>query len=442
MRRNITALLLSFFVYLVPILHVHGGTLLGILLWVELVDGRGDREQLWLAVDVGLALALQVSWFVAFRWILRGSRLRWLLLAGMLPVTTVAVIWAYLVFIPAQFLIEADDAPETGDWPVACAVAGASTTGLPAGVTLALEHAGEVWIQFGDGGYGVLSMPDCSVHRRELFFPGVRGSVGFVAPGGTAYFRMDSDGDGQFEHWYLEAGHTAPLRLEAPEGLDNWTPVVDAAANAMAWLEPDRDNDGRLTGYSIAVRVLPNGPDSRVPLEMEHRSSPVLLDFDHTAGRFSVLRTYRAFHTIGRDGRDIESPIRPAVFQHVGTNFRLLAGGWIAWDGYRENARYRVAWSLPAGDGLYEIPKGRSVIAVSADPAGRYVAVSVSGNLSIGSVRDSVRVIRVSDGTEVWRRYLPRYSRSQVAFLGSGYLAMTRLADGTARVDVLEVPAD
>ncbi len=308
MRRNITALLLSFFVYLVPILHVHGGTLLGILLWVELVDGRGDREQLWLAVDVGLALALQVSWFVAFRWILRGSRLRWLLLAGMLPVTTVAVIWAYLVFIPAQFLIEADDAPETGDWPVACAVAGASTTGLPAGVTLALEHAGEVWIQFGDGGYGVLSMPDCSVHRRELFFPGVRGSVGFVAPGGTAYFRMDSDGDGQFEHWYLEAGHTAPLRLEAPEGLDNWTPVVDAAANAMAWLEPDRDNDGRLTGYSIAVRVLPNGPDSRVPLEMEHRSSPVLLDFDHTAGRFSVLRTYRAFTLSGATGATSKAP--------------------------------------------------------------------------------------------------------------------------------------
>ena len=101
-----------------------------------------------------------------------------------------------------------------------------------------------------------------------------------------------------------------------------------------------------------------------------------------------------------------------------------------------------MAWSLPQGDGLYEIPKGRSVTAVSVHPAGRYIAVSVTGTLSIGSVRDAVFVIRVADGAEVWRRYLNRYTRSQVAFLGTGHLAVTVIANGTARVDVLDVPAD
>ncbi len=441
MSRTLAAFLLSFLVYLVPILHVHGATLVGIYLWAALVEGRNGREPLWLAMDAGFAVAMQIAWFFALRWILTGSRLRWLLLAGLAPVTAVAVVWTYLLVIPALFLIETDEAPETGDWPVACSVAGAGTVGLPTGVTLALERAGEAWIRFGDGGYGVLSMPDCRVVRRELFFPGVRGSVGYIAPGGTVYYRMDSDGDGTFEHWYLKEGKTAPKRLEAPAGIDHWTPVVDAAADTMAWLETKRNDDRKLLGYVIAVRTLPDGPEFRVPLQMERRSSALLLDLDLAAGRFIVLGNYSAVHTIGLDGRAMNKPVQPAGFENIGTSFRLLSGGWVAWDGYRENARYRVGWSLPAGSGMFDIPKGRGITAVSVDSTGRHIAVSVSGNLSIGSIEDSVRVIRVADGKEVWRRYMPRYTRSQVAFLGSGYLAVTHIVAGQARVDVLEIPA-
>ena len=442
MTRNLLAFLLSFMVYLVPIMHAHGGTILGIYLWAALAEGRSGREPLWLAMDAVFAVALQVSWFVALRWILAGSRLRWLLLAGLAPVTAVAVVWTYLVVVPALFLIEADNAPETGDWPVACSVAGAATAGLPTGVTLALERAGEVWIRFGDGGYGVLSMPDCRVARRDLFFPGARGGVGHVAPGGAVFYRMDSDGDGQFEHWYLDANSTAPQRLEAPEGVDHWIPVLDAGARALAWLESDRSDKGIILGRKIAVRTLPDGQEIRVPLHMESTSSPLLLDFDLAAGRFTVLRNYRAFYGIGLDGWAVEAPIQPPGFDHVGANFRLLDGGWVAWDGYREDGRYRVAWSLPAGKGTHEIPKGRGITAISVDPAGRYIAVSVSGNLSIGSVKDSVRVIRVADAAEVWRRYLPRYTRSQVAFIGPRHLALTRMVGTDARVDVLAVPTD
>jgi hypothetical protein len=441
MSRTLIAFVLSCLVYLVPIVHGHGGTILGIYLWVMLVDGRGEFDPLWKALDIGLAVALHVSWFLALRWILLGSWVRWLLLVGLVPATAVTVVLSYLVLIPTLFLIESDDLPETGSWPVACSVSGAATAGLPTGVTLALERAGEAWIHSRDGGYGVLSGPDCRIVPRKLFFPGVYGSVGHVAPGGAVYYRMDSDGDGQFEHWYLDGDRTTPQRLDAPARIDPWMPVVDAGSGALAWLETQRADNRRVLGHVIVVRPLADGPQLRIPLHMEATSSPRLLDFDLAAGRFIVLRNYRAFYVVGLDGWAAEAPVEPAGFDHVGTNFRLLAGGWVAWDGYRENARYRIGWSLPSGAGVYEIAKGRGITAVSVNPAGHYIAVSVSGTLSIGSVRDSVRVVKVADGTEVWRRYMPRYTRSQVAFLGSGHLAVTQVQDSDVRIDVLEVPA-
>ncbi len=151
MSRSVKALLLSFLVYLLPILTAHGGSLLGIILWAELVDGGSGREALWLALDAGLGLALQLAAFIAFRWMLGGQRLRWLGLAVFVPVLFSAFNLAYQVEIPKRFLIEAETAVETGDWPVACSVADAAAAGLPAGVTLALERAGEVWIRTGSG---------------------------------------------------------------------------------------------------------------------------------------------------------------------------------------------------------------------------------------------------------------------------------------------------
>ncbi len=215
MSRTVKAFLLSFLVYLLPILHAHGGSLLGIILWAELVDG--GRETLWLALDAGLGLALQLAAFIALRWMLGGQRLRWLGLVVVIPALFWVFILLYLVEIPKRFLIEPETAVETGDLPVACSVADASASGLPAGVTLALERAGEVWIRTGqDARHAVLSMPGCRVLPRQLFFPGARGGIGFVAPGGAIFYRLDKQGDGVFDNMFLAPGASEALKLEPP----------------------------------------------------------------------------------------------------------------------------------------------------------------------------------------------------------------------------------
>jgi hypothetical protein len=440
-RRARNAFLLSFLVYLLPIVHAHGGNILVLALWAEFVGGYSDREPLWMAMDAGLALALQTAAFILFFWILAGRRRRWLLLAPSIPVGFWLLNIGYMVEIPKRFLIEADTRPETGDWPVACEITDASTAGLATGVTLALERSGEIWLRMNKGnGYGLLKGTDCSVTSRELFFPGARGGIGYVTGGGTMHYKIDLEGDGVFDHWYFGAGAPVAVKLTMPESIDYWSPAVDADGGALAWLDSRRDGDGRISAHLITVRDLSNGSERRISLRLAPYANPQLLDFSLTEGVFHILRDYRELLHVGMDGAVMGAPLTPEGFDGFGNNIRLLDGGWVVWDGYRDVGRYRVAWSLPAGKGLTEIPKGRSVSSLTVQPGGRYIAVSTSRSLSIGDVPDTVFVIRVRDGAEIFRRYLAPYTRSHLGFLGPDRLAMTIVEDGRARVRVLAVP--
>jgi hypothetical protein len=89
-----------------------------------------------------------------------------------------------------------------------------------------------------------------------------------------------------------------------------------------------------------------------------------------------------------------------------------------------------VEWSLPAGSGAQRLPLGRTIHSAALDREAALVAVSAGTGLNIGKARDSVWVFRAVDGREVFRKYLPRYSRSPVAFLDGGYFAYSD-ASGT-----------
>ncbi len=216
--------------------------------------------------------------------------------------------------------------------------------------------------------------------------------------------------------------------------------MISANGQALAWIETERGENRRIVAHRLAVRRLADGREIRIELALDIRSGPTLLDFD--GKEFLVARKGREIVRIGADGRVRGQPVRPPDFDYIGQNIRLFEGGWVAWDGYREGERYRVAWSAPGGAGQVEIPRGRRITAVSVAPDGRYIALSVSRSLSIGDVRDAVFVLRIGDGTEIYRRVLPGYTRSQVAFLGPGHLAVSLIEDATARIEVLRVPAE
>jgi hypothetical protein len=68
------------------------------------------------------------------------------------------------------------------------------------------------------------------------------------------------------------------------------------------------------------------------------------------------------------------------------------------------------------------------VTSAAVDATGSYIAISETPTLSIGNARDVVYVLRTNDATVVFRRYLPRYSRSQVVFFEDGFLGYSDFA--------------
>lgn len=432
----------SFLVYLMPVVGPHAFFVLG-----EMVAGsigrlaRGEQP-LWSATNLGFALLLQLAAFVVLYWVLTAGRWRWLAPVAAAPLAIWAANAAYLDFIPTLFLLEDQPAVERGHWPVACEIAGTHLLPLRAGVRLELAGVREAWIAREPGGHHeILTMPGCRANPRGIE-RSMTVAVDRVAPGGAALYRRQDKATGKPSYWFSAGTDTPSLSLTPPSD-KWWAPVLSRGAEAIAWVESERAGS-RGFDYRVVIRDLEDDGERRIPLEGALWSRPYLLSVDMQSGEMTFSTDFDKVVTVDMSGAITWGPVELTGFGSLQMNFLRHADGWVVWDGYREEGRYRVHWSLPLGEGRHEIPKGRGINAVAVDPWGRYIAVSVTSNLSIGDARDEMYVLRVHDGEEVFRRYLDRYTRTQVAFLGPHYLAFTRydsIVEGVGgRVQVLRVP--
>jgi len=237
----------------------------------------------------------------------------------------------------------------------------------------------------------------------------------------------------------------------------DYGPVVNAIADAGVAVEVST------AGLSKPVRELYPHPEflaacraRDVPVTLAsdaHSPDVVGRDFDQalellrgagyetvTVFEHEYASRSNAVVTLGFDGAPQGEPLVASGVDPQPTTFLQVGGGWVAWDAYREEGRYRIAWSLAGASRSSEVPLGRGITAVGADPGGSYVAVSTTTALNIGRIADSVYVLATKDGAEVFRRYLPTYSRSGVAFLGSERFAYDDRDADRFGVRVLRLP--
>ncbi len=428
-RALLGAFVLSFIAYLIPLFNIHAGLVpLGLTL-VALAEPSAFS----LATLAG-ALAIQALVFALFYWALRGRRWRnWLALIVAAPVLFYGANFMLLYAIPLMVLVERDARPETGDLEKICSVPGAILAQVHSGADLGLERAGEAWvIRQDDRLRAVLTMPGCRL--TPVAAPRVGSTMDHVAPGGHLLFRGD---DGQLAHAGPE--RAAPLAVAAPVPGKYWSPILADDGRTLAWLDRQPVQSGPRP-YRLRLRHMDSSSEEAIALDLPPRDQFELIGADTESNRFTLARFRNGILAIDKQGRTIAGPVSPPGVYDARWGFRWLDGGWVAWDGYREEGRSRIVWSLPAGNGEVVIPRGRNIESLAVDPDGRHIAVSVATGLSIGSTKSAVFLFRVADGQELFRRYHPTFSRNRLAFLGTNYLAMTRSENGQSFIDVYRVP--
>lgn len=432
-KRLLSALALSFTIYLVPVFTAHWIDLYGLVLGRELFQ---DRELAWKAADVAFALILQAILFACvWRVTPRSKAVAMGVTVLLLVPAAMALNVAHLHTIPSFFLVERDTTPDTSAWREECAVEGFSLDPVRQGISRGLERRGEAWVRQDNGTqYGILRAPGCAVEAVAIpELPTAPGLQQALPDGSVMYVTMEP-GVAEQQYWLLRRGSKEPSRLEIPKGQVESGPVVAEDGGWVAWVtrSPDRE---------ASLRIEPLG--SGQPIVFSHpllqRATLVLVELDMTRREVIVNRDLSAFAKIRLDGTVEWGPLPSGAIAAQHDTFRYLDGQWTAWDAYVEKAQYRVGWSTHGGKGQYESPKGRSITSAAMDARGRYVAVSTTTALSIGSIKDTVVALRTVDGSEVFRRTLPTYARSHVAFLGDGYFAYSDVEGTSSRTRVLRI---
>jgi hypothetical protein len=438
------ALVASFGIYLLPVIGPHALAVLGEHLWLGLSHYGPARPAGWIALEWALALTLQVAAFgLAWFFFAKPGWRRLAIPVLCAPLFFVVAEWAFLIAIPSRFLIEPDTAPESGEWKTVCTFPDMAVAQVRCGSDLPLERAGQTWLSGrGMNEYSVLTMPGCTTVPLALQNLGPSYTIPFVLPGGHCLLSTWDNRTGRAQPWYVAGNGAVPRALPSPP--EHAAPVLSSDGKWIAWLEhvpgitttplPERLSVHSLADSTVLFGTMP-------PLG---RFSFVLLNVDPDAGEFTLYGHEYAtrqdsISVFGFDGERRGDPVVAEGVSPQSTTFVRVGPGWVAWDAYRDNEPYRLAWRLPQGRGMHRVLNGRGITSVAVDPGGSYIAVSVTTALNIGHIKDAVYVLRTRDGAEVWRRYLPAYTRSALSFPGNRHFAYTDW-DGThSTVRILEL---
>ena len=437
------ALLCSLSVYFIPIVGPHAI----FVIWESVGQrfSQFSKYPAWALTELGVTLVLQAAAFGLFYWFWRrrtALRLTVLLVCGVAAVIEVQGL--FFARIPARFMIERETAQEkAGAWPEACCITDGQVMAVRTPGRMPADGWSEAWLQDSHAGWSILRMPGCQRTAAPLPQPVVRpgGGVDFmisviqVVPGGLGLVQRHETAQNR-DTWMLAnvlAGTLAPL----------------PAPQTKQYVTPHLSDDGTHTGW---VLVIPNtGPpvlEELHVLPVSGNASERVLDLTPFGPNTYELiglngSTGESLYwvsqplpghmlAVGQDGRERPAPSLPAEVRPQPHTMILLPHGVVAWDAYKEDENYAITWALDTGSGSHKIPRGSSPTAVAVDPAGRYIAFTTTTSLNIGNTKDTVVVLRTSDGQEVFRRYLAAFNRTGVIFLGHEYFAYSNY--GTTHV--------
>ncbi len=424
MRTRRRRVLLSFFasllVYLIPLVGPHTFFFIGELFFQTQAAG----EPAWRLMNIGAALLLQAMAFAAFYWYSGNPNSARGAVVGLAAfIALVESQRVFSVYIPTLFLIENDAAPETGNWPAVCSTADGYLTSLPMPQQTSEGAVSEVLLQMMNATYATMAIPGCAVTPVSLPQPKLEpnGHVDFMlgvdyfVPAKTVLVRRHETATNRETWSVLRAGQNELSPVETPAIFGK---ILSSDGEWIAWIEPIPGSRPPILERAVMRHIANARPDIQVDLSPLGPSIYVLVNIDMQKSEI-VLGRSRELMVIDFDGQ-VHSRIRAQGVEPLSNTFKRIGDGWVAWDASRDEEPYRLAWSLPAGNGLHQVLKGRSINSVAVSPDGELIALSVATALNIGHIKDAIYVLRARDGSEIYRRYLDTYTRTPVLFLANG----------------------
>jgi hypothetical protein len=410
----------------------------------SLVAQAGDRSLAWVAADIVVALLAQLAVGLALYWSLGGSWARKIIWLAAIPLT-MALNAAYLSMIPGFFLIEADTANEVSSWAEHCFVRAVELRPVRSSAAQTGRGARAWWAaRSPDGRDTLLRVPECVPTDAVLPTPGKSPegyldfftALQFASPDGIAVVEQ-TDRRSTRRTWWTLSDPVAPLqRLAESSDIFQTPPIISRRGDAVAYVATV-PGSGPPVLSRVLVREAPGSAEFRTDIDLAPfgPGSYVLLDVDAEAREVLLWRNDRPL-IVSFDGQMRALPFEPGDMRAQSSTFMRIGNGWVAWDAYREDGPYQIGWSFGGRSGRHRTNAGRSVTSAAVDPTGSYIAISETTTLSIGNTRDVVYVLRTDDGEAVFRRYLPRYARSEVVFFDGGFFGYSDL-EGT---HVLKIP--
>jgi hypothetical protein len=423
--------LCSFAVYLIPLAGAHFLSFVGEYL-VRSIGRRGTSHPGWVASEWLVVLIAQILFLAVLRITRRVPGLLRAAFAGVALILLIAPLNVVLLSsLPARYLIENNITPEVNSLVEECHAD--DVYGLPALAAVFVRAPGQGAIvvrRHGDDRFGVLNVPGCSV--QDLDVPATADVVSTA--GAAVLWTTRRTSSAPPAEWFVSIPGVPVRRVDGSAVPANVTPQLLHDERTLAWLEAGAPAHIALAEPAGIRRIaVPNLPQGSVgPLTGAGPQGPFYV---------SVLGTgVTQWLTIDGAGAIASTVRAPGIVSRFSHQLHPLADGWIAWDTYLDEGRYVLAWSRAGAVTQRELPRGLGITGVAVDAQGEFVAVTATSGLNIGRQRDEVWLVRTSDGTELFRRYAPKYSRDRVALPAGRYFVAGEITNGRPALRAYRLP--
>jgi len=338
-----------------------------------------------------------------------------------------------------------EEQPERGTWPVLAEHKGFRIEPrYPSPqVNARIASAGKALLRSAETSeYQILDATNGKLSGISVGTERVPADLVSMTPEGELLYRVPEGSYDKFLWWYGDVSRTDRLRVAPPPGFhpEDGDPLLARNGEWIAW--PERHKANGVPAFRIwLLSMKGQAPRVVTPALPAPAGEPLRLrlqDVDMQAETIWLERE-GALHAVDLEGTPRGEAVGPGDGQDW-SYCHTEDGGWVAWrSGVGRLDPHLVRWKLGGHEGELELDWFTNIYTVAVSPDQRWIALTQRTSQPNRGLT-ALRVLRASDGAEVFRRNFSQYARPVANFVGPGQLAFDP-GDETPSIRVVALPS-